>query len=204
MGLVRSSESGKYVIDRLFGADTYALICSPYISEQYAKEIVQLAKRGRLVKVLTTDKITERNFYIRDYFKEAKRSEHLETLKTLVMKHCGQSLEHSKMYIIDDKYAVIGSANLTRPGMWKNSETINIYETETEVKAVKVVFEEAWKNALESAFGISSKFKRTSYPRYGGTGRSEYYRQSLNRQEEATNKGSFLDAIIKELKSWIE
>jgi phosphatidylserine/phosphatidylglycerophosphate/cardiolipin synthase-like enzyme len=200
MRLERSNQSGKYVIDRLFGAHTYAFICSPYISEQYAKEIVRLAKNGTIVKVLTSDKITERGFIIRDFFKEAKRTDGLDTLKTLVMKHRGQSFEHSKMYIVDDNYSVVGSANLTRPGMWENSEILYISETPIDVKHARDIFETAWKDALKSAFGDNNGGRNN----YGQSRRYGYRPQPKVKVETEGKKGSIFDAIVKELKSWTE
>src|SRR5439155_4300269 len=103
-----------------------AYICSPYISEQYAQKLVWLAKRGAVVKILTSNKIIEDGFYIGRFFKEAKEKEALTTLRTLVLKHSGKSFEHSKLFIFDDQFAAMGSANLTKPGMWENYETMSV------------------------------------------------------------------------------
>lgn len=208
MRIERTSQSGRYVVERLFSARTYAFICSPYISQEYAWEIVKLAEKGVLVKVLTSDKVVERDFYIRTFFAEVKRQKQggrLETLKTLVMNHRGQSFEHSKMYVIDDQYAVTGSANLTRPGMWQNGETINIYQIPAEVRAVREAFENAWKDALASAFGndasIGSHQHNSSNAR--SNGRPNYYdHERMKNKKKASNKGSVFDLIKTEIKNW--
>ncbi len=49
---------------------------------------------------------------------------------------------HSKIYVCDD-VAIVGSANLTRAGLWKNYETITIFEGE-EVREVEKMFLEIW------------------------------------------------------------
>lgn len=106
MRIERSNETGQYVIKRLFDARNYAYICSPYISEQYAQEIARLAKKCLSVKVLTSDKIIEKGFYVRNYFRTVKEKEGLNNLHYLVVRHRGDSFDHSKLYVIDDEYAV--------------------------------------------------------------------------------------------------
>ncbi len=51
---------------------------------------------------------------------------------------------HSKIYIIDD-VGIIGSANLTRAGLWHNMETIAIF-TDKELNEIEEAFNTAWKS----------------------------------------------------------
>ncbi len=50
---------------------------------------------------------------------------------------------HSKIYIVDGEYAVIGSPNMTKRGFHKNIETITIYEGE-EARQVIESFKKLW------------------------------------------------------------
>ncbi|NPA96393.1 MAG: NgoFVII family restriction endonuclease [Crenarchaeota archaeon] len=52
---------------------------------------------------------------------------------------------HSKIYIGDDT-AIVGSANLTKAGLWRNYETITIFEGD-EVKEIEKMFLEIWSAA---------------------------------------------------------
>ncbi len=52
---------------------------------------------------------------------------------------------HSKIYIIDD-VGIIGSANLTRAGLWHNMETIAIF-TDKELSEIEEAFNTVWKSA---------------------------------------------------------
>ncbi len=53
-----------------------------------------------------------------------------------------ERMVHSKIYIGDD-IAIVGSANLTHAGLWRNYETITIFEGE-EVREVEKMFLEIW------------------------------------------------------------
>ncbi len=55
---------------------------------------------------------------------------------------------HSKLYVIDD-VAISGSANLTVSGLWKNYETITIFEGR-EARDVVSLFKKMW-NEISSA-----------------------------------------------------
>lgn len=200
MPIERTNESGRHVVEQLFGARRLALICSPYISSEYARKITGLAARGVLVKVLTSDKIVESDFRIREFFAEVKRKEKLDTLKTLVISH-SMSFEHSKMYIIDDEYAVMGSANLTRAGMWENGETIDIYRTHTDVQLAREAFESAWKDALAAAFGNKSNtYQHTSTYSRQGT-RANYQIHEKTGSKKIEDRDSIFDVIKRELRS---
>ncbi|MEB3851844.1 MAG: phospholipase D-like domain-containing protein [Desulfurococcales archaeon] len=54
-------------------------------------------------------------------------------------------LVHSKIIIADDR-AIVGSANLTKTALWRNHETVTIYEPGEEGEAVEA-FEELWRKA---------------------------------------------------------
>lgn len=156
MQIIRTNAIGRHIETRLVVAKKSVYICSPYISEQYAQKLVWIAKRGAIVRVLTSDKIIENDFFIGRFFKAAKAEKALNSLRTLVLKHRGNSFEHSKLYIFDDEYAAAGSANLTRPGMWEHYETMSVTETSEEVQQIKLIFDKAWQDALTSTFGSSA------------------------------------------------
>jgi len=134
---------GKYIACKLFNAQNYAFICSPYIDQYYAEAILKLAKRGIKVRVISTDKQAG-GFYLADYF-----DRHAESLGDnfdyLIFEKGDNNFIHSKMYIIDDKYAVDGSCNLTKAGLWQNVEHVNVYPFPNEVHSIKKSFEKIWR-----------------------------------------------------------
>ncbi len=59
---------------------------------------------------------------------------------TIIAKQGYDDFTHSKIYILDKK-AVVGSANLTKKGLWHNWESIAIIKNENIVKEIARVFE---------------------------------------------------------------
>ncbi len=55
-------------------------------------------------------------------------------------------LVHSKIYIVDG-VAVTGSVNLTKTGLWRNTETITIHEDPQEVREIEEQFMALWTGA---------------------------------------------------------
>ena len=57
---------------------------------------------------------------------------------------------HVKLYVFDDKFAVVGSANLTESGMWNNIEHIVIFDNPEEIQTIRSDFLKLWKLYTES------------------------------------------------------
>ena len=56
---------------------------------------------------------------------------------------------HAKMYIIDDKIAITGSANLTERGMYGNYEQIDIKMDPSSVVRIYDGFTKLWNSAKD-------------------------------------------------------
>ena len=54
-------------------------------------------------------------------------------------------LIHPKIYVIDDKCAIVGSANLTENGFYNFVEFIQLFKEKDQVKIIKNDFEKLWK-----------------------------------------------------------
>jgi phosphatidylserine/phosphatidylglycerophosphate/cardiolipin synthase-like enzyme len=130
---------GKYMVKRLFNARREALICSPWLSEHYADAIIRMVRRGIRVKLITSNKRTA-DFRANDYFMGHWKPDG-QTLDLTIM---DSSFIHAKMYVVDEEYAVIGSANLTEAGMYENVESIVTYDG-AEVVQIRKEFEKIWK-----------------------------------------------------------
>lgn len=160
---------GKYLAYKLFNASKYAYICSPYIDQKYAGAIVQMAKRGIPIKLITTDRQAG-GLYLSDYFGGYYRKSKDNDFEVLMVE--GEGFVHSKMYVVDDDFAVDGSANLTYAGLWNQVNNIHVYDTPEEVSRIKNTFDKIWDyNNLESTGHKPSK--QNSY--YYAKRRREYY-----------------------------
>ena len=128
---------GKYISYRLFNAKKYAYVCSPYIDQYYADAILDLAEKGVLVKIIASDKQAG-GFSLVDYFEDNYEGGE-DNFDCITLD--GDGFVHSKMYVVDDNYAVDGSANLTYNGLWNQVNNVHVYETLSEVQNVKRTFE---------------------------------------------------------------
>ena len=79
------------------------------------------------------------------------------------------ALIHAKIFIIDDKHAIIGSANLTEDSFFDLPEYIIIHDDKSEVKQITNDFFYLWNKYKDPSFGnvtkkrlknLAKKFKR--------------------------------------------
>ena len=144
-------------------ADKSIKIYSPFISPEYAKILTLLAKKGISVKLISSEargsnfKNNNNNGFWSnepslDILRTANKSradffnadiQYLKNppLEYRIMKY---NFVHAKLYVIDGKYAVVGSANLTEYGMTKNVEHLIVTDNQEEVQQWEKDFEELW------------------------------------------------------------
>lgn len=151
-----------YVIERqVKQAQLSIKICSPYISPEYAKILAQLARKGICVKLIASearssnlktsngswsngpalDILRTANKSLADFFSADIRYLKNPALEYRIVK---SNFVHAKIYIIDSRYAVVGSANLTEYGMTKNVEHLIVTDNIEEVRQLDKDFEELW------------------------------------------------------------
>ena len=182
--------AGAFIENALKSAIRTVHIVSPWISPEYAKLLVSLAKKGVEVWILTSDspeKFHQESLAIllKGKIKVIRRRDPVKTflpiglgaavgflggpLGSILGAICGcavgyywglsrivkvnpklnikisrKAFVHSKIYIIDGSYAVVGSANLTHAGLWENIETVTIYRDPEEVEEVKKDYLKLW------------------------------------------------------------
>ena len=143
-----SSEVGKTVEPLLIEAKKLLNVSSPFISPKYANMLVDISRKGVKVRVLTwmpelrEEEIEEYRYHI----------ESLRILKNNVSENLEVRIAeklHAKMYIIDDKIAITGSANLTERGMHGNYEHIDIKMNPSSVLRIYEEFTKLWNSAKD-------------------------------------------------------
>jgi len=142
---------GAHFANDLLLAERYVYVVSRWISPEYARRLVDMARRGVEIRVLTSDD---------------KEKHHQESLKILVdslkpprsilfrrgdwqppnmeLGVIRERYLHVKMYLWDDKAAVVGSANFTQNGLWSNIEHIVIFDQPEEIEMIKRDFQTLW------------------------------------------------------------
>ncbi len=135
-----SNEVGKVIEPLLRDSRKSIVVSSPFISPRYARMLVDKSKQGVKVRVLTW--IPEPGEEGYDY--------HVESLRIL-RENLNDNLEvrvadqlHAKIYVVDGKIAIIGSANLTESGMYGNVEHIDIKLDPKLVLEISRGFDNLW------------------------------------------------------------
>ena len=130
--------AGRYIHSKLRSASRSAYICTPYIDQKYIDELVSLTQRKILVKLISGS--SQKSFNLKDYLRSCpidyQNFKHVVTPRT--------DFVHAKIVIIDEKYAVDGSANLTKNGLWEQVNYVHVYDTEGEVRQVIDAFDKIW------------------------------------------------------------
>ena len=159
--------AGAHIEKQLFSSKDYALICSPWITSEFAKRIIQMVERGTHCRVITSDKIagdSQKSLELLSNFVKPQRDYLGRTKKDwspppFEYKVIAEKFVHAKMYIADGKYAVTGSANLTESGLWRNIEHIIIINNPNDVEKLEDDFQHLWeyyeaKEIVEESSGI--------------------------------------------------
>lgn len=146
--------AGAFIEPRLFTAEKLAWICSPWISSAFAQRLVDLAKKGVEVRIITSDLEDNREALKilrdavkpqKDFLGRIKKDWIRPSLDYLILKsEEGQPLVHAKIYVIDESYAVVGSANCTESGFYRNIEYVIVFEGE-EVERIMEDYATLWK-----------------------------------------------------------
>jgi len=134
---------GRLVEPLLKSARKMIWISSPFISDHYIKEIIKpLVENGVQIRILTSPVAEGEE---KEYHQKA-----LESLNNLI-KTYKNNIEvkfldelHAKIYIVDRKYVIIGSANFTIKGMKHNIEHVEVKMDNKSLIDFQKVFEEMW------------------------------------------------------------
>lgn len=146
----RSNELGKFLEPILFNPKESIDILCPYISPSYAERLVQLAKNGKRVRVLTwiPKEGDERYEFQRTSLRLFKKNLELKTLSVRVEDRPEVGLIHDKTYIVDN-IVLTGSFNLTESGLYRNLERVDIKLHPEIVRSEKRQYEELWEKATD-------------------------------------------------------
>jgi len=119
-------------------AQKRALIISPFLGEKALKDL--LGDKPEEVKVITRFNLNELLIRVSDF----KALEYLSKIGAQVK---GVRNLHSKVYILGNSKAIVTSANLTRAGLYRNTECGVESEDSDFVKAADVYFNSLWDKA---------------------------------------------------------
>ena len=148
---------GAQFLDDLLMADKYVYVVSRWISPSYARKLVNIARDGVEVKIITSDDSERHHQEALKILKKALKPPKLAffmrsswTPPNMELGIIRQQYLHVKMYVFDDKMAVVGSANFTEHGLWNNIEHIVVFDKPEEVEEIKRDFKKLWRLYTES------------------------------------------------------
>ena len=142
---------GKYIEEELFKANEYVKICSPNISYSLCKRLFELLDNQVKIQVITSDVITgdknsnQANSLAKETIQKIQTTDQTKSnLQYKVISTDDIPLIHAKIYVIDGKCAIMGSANLTENSFQNFVEYILISTEVDEVKQIESDFEKFW------------------------------------------------------------
>lgn len=116
-------------------------VCSPWISKLYAEKLYDLSRKGVEVRIITSDDIYNSDTF--SYLSQLlpKGSESKST--NFDVHFIKKEVVHSKIYVIDENYAVTGAVNFTYTGLQKQTNNFVIAENQ-EVEPIIKDFMRLW------------------------------------------------------------
>jgi hypothetical protein len=132
------SNAGSQIEPVLWNARESVWIISPWLGKDYAKRLASLSQRGIEIKIITS--YVDFNIESIEILKTAKNT----NLRLLVLDKEKTAFIHAKIYIVDNKYGISGSANLTFSGLNSSIENLSIAETKEEVQKIRNDFMNIW------------------------------------------------------------
>jgi len=144
---------GEFIERELFSAKNYVLISSPDISPDLGNKLFEMVKGGVKARVLTSNtrgaNSDKTNRAARELVKANMNVIDSNTWNPPPLEYKIVSTEevamiHAKIYVIDGKCAIIGSANLTENSFWNFAEYIHITRDIDEIKEIESDFDKIW------------------------------------------------------------
>ena len=141
--------SGDIIQKELLSAEKSLLICSPGISLSIGKKIFDMIKKGIKIRIITSEKggadSEKTNQLAIKLLNTEKNDASTNLLNYKIVEQNKAQLIHPKIYVIDDKCAIVGSANLTENGFYNFVEFIQLFTEKNEIEMIKNDFEKLWK-----------------------------------------------------------
>ena len=136
------SNAGSKIKPLLEHAEESVWITSPWLGKEYARLLTSLSKKGVEVRIITSK--VDYNLESLEILKACENP----NLNFLVLDKDSHddraTFIHAKTYLVDKKFGISGSANLTYSGLNTNVENLSIAETEQEVQQMESDFMRLW------------------------------------------------------------
>lgn len=137
---------GKYIQEKILMAQNKIFISSPIISLSFAKELITYLEKGINLKIILSEAVDVQTKESIDILQihSKKKSSNNGVLEIKIIDFIQVALIHAKIYIIDEKFAIIGSANFTESSFFDLPEYIIIHKEKNAILQITNNFFEIW------------------------------------------------------------
>lgn len=140
------------ILDLFDGVKHSIKIISPFISESMAKKLCDVVKNGNIDCTFIT------RFYLEDMFAKANSIDAIQMMMDAGIDVYALKGLHSKLYLFDDTYGVLGSANFTAGGFKSNIELSLLLNNDDGIlKELHSYFDDLLNKIKQSKEGQSDK-----------------------------------------------
>jgi len=150
---------GKYIEEKISNAQNNIFISSPRMTSSLVKKLINYSKKGIKIKIITSEPVLEKHKDAIKIFQSefTNKSYDVNFLEVKVVDALQAALIHARIFIIDDKCAIIGSANFTEDSFFDLPEYIIIHDDKSEVKQITNDFFYLWNKYKDQSFGNVTK-----------------------------------------------
>ena len=136
---------GKYIEEKFSKAKSNILISTPEISLTLSKKLITYLQNEINIKIILSEAANNESKESIDLLNKYQKENNHGILEIKVVDSKQAALIHAKIYIIDEKIAIIGSANLTENSFYFLPEYIIIHDEIEVVKQIQKNFFQIWK-----------------------------------------------------------
>jgi len=136
---------GKYIEENFSKAKSNILISTPEISLTLSKKLITYLQNEINIKIILSEAANNESKESINLLNKYQKENNHGILEIKVVDSKQAALIHAKIYIIDEKIAIIGSANLTENGFYNFVEFIEIFKEKNYVNIIREDFNKLWK-----------------------------------------------------------
>lgn len=155
---------GEYIEREFNNAKKSLWLVSPTLTQNTAKKIISIANKGVKIRILTSPRINPESEYanivIKKFVLSQNKSNSQSQIDQKIADYKDIPMVHVKLYIIDEKLAIIGSANLGEKHFWEYAEYVCLFDEPDIVKKTIADFEKLWSSCNSYDLQLSKETVR--------------------------------------------
>tara|TARA_A100001037_G_C14944199_1_gene541985 strand:- start:18 stop:548 length:531 start_codon:yes stop_codon:yes gene_type:complete len=156
---------GEYIQKEFENAKESIWIASPTLTLPQTKKILKLSENGIKIRIITSPRVTpeteECNILIQKSFQSKKKDNHSYQIEHKIVNNKEIPMMHVKLFIIDEKIAIIGSPNLGESHFWNYAEYIWILDQTDLVETAKNDYNKLWSSFSDAKIDLSDSTRKS-------------------------------------------